>query len=401
MKTKKLTQMFDSELTPPSLKERGARGVRFITIALIICVLEIQVSAQFIVSDPVHTGVTSLIKLITDPSFKTMVKQIESLKKVSGAVRQFHRGTQIISEVNECTQKLSKYSAAIAKDGHISSAEYALIADDVVLIVKEGKNILKDMKSVVTAGSSILKMDDAQRAKWLDDTYRRVAKYSNGIDSYFSFVRSRSTRRSASGKDLFNTVKLYDTAALASGTSDALGDFSDTISGSTYDGSYDDSGKSVLDTFAVSQEAKLLKKQQEDCERAINNFNNEVSVMEKRMDIVATSQLISEGWHFIPKIKKRGLFQTQSISLGGNLQTALDPATGLTTGNMGIGGWSSGNITEEIEEDIEGWFDPTGKKVSNDMFLVEMQARSAELMVQKKEELRKKWGLDKCRNFGG
>lgn len=357
--------------------------------------------SQFIVTDPIHTGVTSLIKLITDPSFKTMVKQIESLKKVSGAVRQFHRGSQIVTEVAECTQKLSKYSAAIAKDGHISTAEYALIADDVTQIVKEGKNILKDMKSVVTAGSSILKMDDAQRAKWLDDTYRRVNKFSNGIDAYFSFVRTRSTRRSASGRDLFNTVKLYDIAALASNPSEALGDFSDTITGSTYDGSYDDTGKSVLDTFAVSQEAKILKKQQEDCERAINNFNNEVAVVEKRMDIVATSQLLSEGWHFVPKIKKRGLFQTQTISLGGNLQTALDPNTGVTTGNLGIGGWSSGNITEEIEEDIEGWFDPTGKKVSNDMFLVEMQARSAELMVQKKEDLRKKWGLDKCRNFGG
>jgi hypothetical protein len=383
-----------------SLQRSGDWGLRPFILFIFIA-LSIKSHSQFIVTDPIHTGVTSLIKLITDPSFKTMVKQIENLKKVSGAVRQFHRGTQIVSEVAECTQKLSKYSAAISKDGHISTAEYALIADDVANIVKEGKNILKDMKSVVTAGSSILKMDDAQRAKWLDDTYRRVNKFSNGIDSYFSFVRTRSTRRSASSRDLFNTVKLYDTAALASNSTDVLGDFSDNITGATYDGSYDDSGKSVLDTFAVSQEAKILKKQQDDCERAINNFNNEVAVVEKRMDIVATSQLISEGWRFVPKIKKRGLFQQASIRIGGNLTQATDPATGQTTGTMGLGGWSSGTITEEIEEDIEGWFDPTGKKVSNDMFLVEMQARSAELMVQKKEDLRTKWGLNKCRNFGG
>jgi hypothetical protein len=368
---------------------------------LIIGTLCFKTQAQFIVTDPIHTGVTSLIKLITDPSFKTMVKQIENLKKVSGAVRQFHRGTQIVTEISECTKKLSKYSAAISKDGHISTAEYALIADDVALIVKEGKNILKDCKSVVTAGSSILKMDDAARAKWLDDTYRRVNKFSNGIDSYFSFVRTRSTKRSGNGRDLFNTVKLYDTAALASNTSDALGDFSDNITGSTYDGNYDDSGKSILDTFATSQEAKVLKKQQEECERAINNYSNEVAVVEKRMDIVATSQLINEGWRFVPKIKKRGIFQQASISIGGNLTQSTDPATGNTTGNMGLSGWSSGSITEEIEEDIEGWFDPTGKKVSNDMFLVYMQARSAEIMVGKKEELRQKWGLDKCRNFGG
>jgi hypothetical protein len=393
MKTLKYKQMlkFNSNLVPLS----GVRGL------FLLLLFSFGVNAQFIVTDPIHTGVTSLIKLITDPSFKTMVKQIENLKKVSGAVRQFHRGTQIVSEVAECTKKLSKYSAAISKDGHISTAEYALIADDVALIVKEGKNILKDMKSVVTAGSSILKMDDAARAKWLDDTYRRVNKFSNGIESYFSFVRTRSTRRSSNGRDLFNTIKLYDTAELASKPTGALGDFSDTITGSTYDGNYDDSGKSILDTFATSQEAKILKKQQEDCERAINNFSNELAVIDKRMDIVATSQLINEGWRFVPKIKKRGIFQQATISIGGNLTQATDPLTGQTTGNVGLGGWSSGTITEEIEEDIEGWFDPTGKKISNDMFLVYMQARSAELMVNKKEELRQKWGLNKCRNFGG
>lgn len=365
-----------------------------------IFVLSFGARSQFIVTDPIHTGVTSLIKLITDPSFKTMVKQIENLKKVAGAVRQFHRGTQIITEVTECTNKLAKYSTAISKDGHISTAEYALIADDVAIIVKEGKNILKDMKTVVTSGSSILKMTDGERAKWLDETYKRVNNFSNGIDRYFSFVREASTKRSGSSKDLFNTAKLYEVAAESSEINET-GTFDGTITGSTYDGTYDDSDKSLLDSAFTSAEAKKLKKQQEDCERAINNFNNEVSVVEKRMDIVATSQLISEGWRFVPKIKKRGIFQQAQISIGGNLQTATDPATGSTTGNMGLGGWSSGTITEEIEEDIEGWFDPTGKKISNDMFMVEMHARSADLMVLKKEDLRIKWGLDKCRNFGG
>lgn len=180
MKKLKTKQMFISEATPP-LFWRGGRGVRPI-ILMVLLMVGTRGTAQFIVTDPIHTGVTSLIKLITDPSFKTMVKQIEGLKKVAGAVRQFHRGTQIVTEVAECTKKLGKFSTAISKDGHISTAEYALIADDVALIVKEGKNILKDMKTVVTSGTSILKMSDGERAKWLDETYKRVAKYSNGID---------------------------------------------------------------------------------------------------------------------------------------------------------------------------------------------------------------------------
>ncbi len=162
MKNLKFMQMFKYKTyqIPPS---------RVIGL-LFLLLFSVSAKSQFIVTDPVHTGVTSLIKLITDPSFKTMVKQIENLKKVAGAVRQFHRGTQIVTEVAECTKKLGKFSTAISKDGHISTAEYALIAEDVALIVKEGKNILKDMKTVVTSGSSILKMSDGERAKWLDDT---------------------------------------------------------------------------------------------------------------------------------------------------------------------------------------------------------------------------------------
>ena len=380
---------FKSIQIPPS----GVRGLVFLLL------ISFTSHSQFIVTDPIHTGVTSLIKLITDPSFKTMVKQIENLKKVAGAVRQFHRGTQIVTEVAECTKKLGKFSTAISKDGHISTAEYALITEDVLLIVKEGKNILKDMKTVVTSGSSILKMSDGERAKWLDETYKRVSAYSNGIDRYFSYVESRSTKRSGSSRDLFNTAKLYEIADSGNGVTD-LGTFDGTMTGSTYDATYDDSGKSVLDSFTTSNEAKILKKQQEDCERAMLGFQDEVDVMDKRMDIRATAQMLQQGWRFVPKKKSRSIFTTQSTQLGGNLTTAID-AAGNTSGNMNIGGWSSGTITEDVEENIEGWVSPTGEKVANDLFFVHMRALSRELMVVERERLRQKWGIDKCRNFGG
>jgi hypothetical protein len=387
------------QIPPLGVKGPKTKWIRGQIILLICIVLATKGTAQFIVTDPVHTGVTSLIKLITDPSFKTMVKQIENLKKVAGAVRQFHRGTQIVSEVTECTQKLSKFSTAISKDGHISTAEYALIVQDVALIVKEGKNILKDMKTVVTSGSSVLKMSDGERAKWLDETYKRVNTYSNGIDRYFAFVQSRSTKRSGSSRDLFNTAKLYEVASTINPTTE-IGTFDGTITGSTYDGSYDDSGKSVLDSFTTSNDAKILKKQQEDCERALLGFQDEVDVMDKRMDVKATALLIQQGWKFMPKKKSRSIFTSQSTQLGGNLSTAID-AAGNTSGNMNISGWSSGTITEDVEENIEGWVSPTGEKVANDLFFVTMHALSRELMVAEREVLRKKWGLDKCRNFGG
>lgn len=391
MKTSKSTQML--KLITYQMPPLGVRGLLFLLL------ITFASHSQFMVTDPIHTGVTSLIKLITDPSFKTMVKQIENLKKVAGAVRQFHRGTQIVSEVAECTKKLGKFSTAISKDGHISTAEYTLITEDVLLIVKEGKNILKDMKTVVTSGSSILKMSDGERAKWLDETYKRVAAYSNGIDRYFSYVESRSTKRSGSSKDLFNTAKLYEIADSGNEVTD-LGTFDGTMTGSTYDASYDDSGKSILDSFATSNDAKILKKQQEDCERAMLGFQDEVDVMDKRMDVQATANMIQQGWRFMPNKKSRSIFTSQSTYLGGNLSTAVD-AAGSTTGNMAISGWSNGTITEDIEENIAGWISPTGELVANDLFLVNMRALSRELMVVERERLRQKWGLDKCRNFGG
>jgi hypothetical protein len=396
MKNLNCKQMLNiiKSLMPP----QGQYGVS-IRGLLFLLLFSFSAKSQFIVTDPIHTGVTSLIKLITDPSFKTMVKQIENLKKVAGAVRQFHRGTQIVTEVAECTKKLGKFSTAISKDGHISTAEYALITEDVLLIVKEGKNILKDMKTVVTSGSSILKMTDGERAKWIDDTYKRVSVYSNGIDRYFSYVQSRSTKRSGSSRDLFNTAKLYEIADSGNEATD-LGTFDGTMTGSTYDASYDDSGKSILDSFATSNDAKILKKQQEDCERAMLGFQDEVDVMDKRMDVQATANMIQQGWRFMPNKKSRNIFTSQSTYLGGNLSTAVD-AAGSTTGNMAISGWSNGTITEDIEENIAGWISPTGELVANDLFLVNMRALSRELMVVERGRLRQKWGLDKCRNFGG
>lgn len=155
-----------------------------------------------------------------------------------------------------------------------------------------------------------------------------------------------------------------------------------------------------MDSFATSNDAKILKKQQEDCERALLGFQDEVDVMDKRMDVQATALMIQKGWRFVPKKKSRSIFSTQSTQLGGNLSTAID-AAGNTTGTMNIGGWSSGTITEDVEENIEGWISPNGEKVANDLFFVNMRALSRELMVVERERLRQKWGLDKCRNFGG
>ena len=150
---------------------------------------------QMITNDPIHTAITTMMKLFQDPSFKTMVKNIEQLKKVSGAIQQFHRGKEIITKIQNCTQKISSLSTAVSKDGHIYPTEYSLMVQDVTKLSKVGTDILKDMKSATTQSGGVLKMSDAERVKWLDDTYIRVCKFEQLLNSYFGNIQSLSLRR--------------------------------------------------------------------------------------------------------------------------------------------------------------------------------------------------------------
>jgi hypothetical protein len=41
--------------------------------------------AQFVVSDPIHMGITTAIKLLQDPSFKELVGNVKKLMVVTAA----------------------------------------------------------------------------------------------------------------------------------------------------------------------------------------------------------------------------------------------------------------------------------------------------------------------------
>jgi len=366
-----------------------------ITILSVTVMLPIIVRGQFITNDPIHTAITTMMKLFQDPSFKTMVKNIEQLKKVSGAVQQFHRGKEIITKIQNCTQKISSLSTAVSKDGHIYPTEYSLMVQDITKLSKVGTDILKDMKSSTTQAGGVLKMSDSERVKWLDDTYIRVCKFEQLLNKYFSNIQSLSLRRSGNRNDLKSTAKLYSMVNSSQGT--GYGGISGSISGSGYDDDYNQKETSTLDSAYTTEQAKKIKQMHEASTVRMQNYHDELQLAEKKMEGQALIVLLQEGWIYLVKPPKINLVSTTNFSLGGTISDAVNG-----TGDAQIGGGGSTNVSQEIEDNIVCWVSPSGKKTSNDELLTLLRIKTRELILEQKlsENLRKKYKLDECQSLG-
>lgn len=366
-----------------------------ITILSVTVLLPIMVRGQFITNDPIHTAITTMMKLFQDPSFKTMVKNIEQLKKVSGAVQQFHRGKEIITKIQNCTQKISSLSTAVSKDGHIYPTEYSLMVQDITKLSQVGTNILKDMKSSTTQAGGVLKMSDAERVKWLNETYVRVCKFEQLLNTYFTNIQSLSLRRSGNRNDLKSTAKLYSMVNSSQGT--GYGGVNGNIGGNGYDDDYNQKETSALDSAYTSEQAKKLKEMQELCTVRMQNYQDELQLAERKMDGQAVAALLGEGWDYKVKPPKIDLFTTTAFSIVGKITDAINGS-----GDANIGGGGDTNVTQKIEDSIQCWINPSGKKVSNDEFLTYMRIKAREMIIEQKlsETLRKKYKLDECQSLG-
>lgn len=356
---------------------------------------------QAVVSDPVHTGVTTLIKLFQDPSFKTMVKQIEDLKKVSSAVQQFHRGTEIIQTIQKTSQKISVLSNAVAKDGHIYPAEYQNMLADMGEMAKVGTNIIKDMKSATTQQGGVLKMSDGERMTWLNSTYSRVKSFEVMVNSYFAKVQNMSLRRSGNRTDLTSTSKLY-TMSLPSVVGVVGTGGSVTMSSNGYDNGYVDDKSSVLDSAYKSNEAKKIKEMQKNCMTRIQNYYDEKSIVEANMEREAFVSLMNKGWDYKAKKPKFNFQTLLNLNAITTVTSAYDQIQNINSLNNGTTTSGSSNISATIDDAIQGFVDPNGQYVSNEQFMVYLRIEARELMLTNNvdEKLRTKWKLDECSSLG-
>lgn len=348
-----------------------------------------RAGAQFIVADPMHTGVTTLIKMITDPSFKTMVKNIEKLKKVTSSVQQFHRGTQVVSTITKASQKMAQLSAAVSRDGHIYPGEAALMAQDVNALAKIGTEILKDMRSATTQSGGVLEMDDAQRVQFIDKAFERVTRYDQMIDRYFALVRGMSIQRSAGSADLASTAKLYE-VAYRMPTAGGGGSISAESEGYGYDAGYEKDSSSILDKAYTSEEAKAFRKKQQECMDNQANYYDELQLAEARSEADALHALLMEGY----------AFQFKKGTITGSLSSAFNwvNSGGESTEPASAGGTNT--VQSQIEEGIKNFIGPDGKVISNEEMMVKVRIKSRELIKPVKEQLRKTWKLDECMSMG-
>lgn len=369
---------------------------RKILIAIMVIIASFQsTKAQFVVSDPMHTGITSLIKLIQDPSFKKIVDGIEKLKKVTSAVRQFHRGTQIISSISGTVTKLSKLSNVVSMDGHIYASEYKTIAEDITKITKEGTSIIKDMKTATAQTGGVLEMTDADRTKWLEQTFAKVSGFENMVNKFVNMVKIGSTRRVANKYDLAATARLYNTLnTTGQGSYDPITGIS--ITGNGYDTAYSNDSTNALTNYENNQKAQLLKQKMQKCSENMQNYYDELEIVNINTEFFSVMALFSEGYGF--KHKSGATFSSNAVSppVWAQLQIAQDDTQNSSFTFSGGGS----NISTDMAEDIDYWFGPGGVKITQEEFDIRTRMKTRELIKPQDAALRVKWKLDECMDVG-
>jgi len=359
----------------------------------------LNVSAQMVTNDPIHTAITTLIKMFQDPSFKSIVSNIEKLKKVTSAVRQFHRGSEIITSVTNITSKLNTYSAAIAKDGHIYPVEYKLMSKDVGMFTTEATKLIKDMKSATTASGGVLQMTDAERAKWLDDTYMKVSAFEGKITRYFEGIKGASIRRSASKADVTATSNLYKFAATV--PKGYFGGGVGAIVGTKgYDDKYNDSLTIPLDYLYETQAYKDFQKKMRECEFRNQMFYKRQEYEAKKMEAHALTKLLQQGYQMTAK---NGFFQSNSSAQQNfNSQMnmiAADSASYQTSGSMSVAGTI--NLENMLENEILAIYDPSGKRITPEIFQMQVEFLAKELYLEYgiDKQLEEEYKIQECKEL--
>jgi hypothetical protein len=355
--------------------------------------------SQMVTNDPIHTAITTLIKMFQDPSFKTLVSNIEKLKKVSSSVRQFHRGTEIVHSITSITNKLTTYSAAIAKDGHIYPVEYQLMSQDIQLFTAEAQKLIKDMKSATTAQGGVLQMTDAERAQWLDDTYMKVAAFDVKVSRYFKRIESASLQRSASKADLTATRNLYQfVATIPQGYFG--GGQQVYVEKDAYDRTYQDSLTIPLDYLYKTQAFLDFQKKMRACEFRNQLFYKRQEYEAAKMQTHALAQLLARGYRVVAK---NGFLQSQATAqqnLNNILQLAgADSASYTSTSTNGS--TLSFDMQQVFENEIMAIYDPSGKRITSEIMQMEVEFLAKELYLAYgiDQQLEQEYKIDECKQL--
>lgn len=185
--------------------------------------------SQFVVSDPIHTGISIASKILHIANQITeglhldeVLKAAEKLKKVSNGIKTFHRITQTITNIKNAGQHYQQAVKVITTDKHFKPAEMQKILLGYESLLRESNNVIKDLNQG-TQGN-FLEMKDGERLAWIEKVCDKANQHIKSIEQYTASVRAISTMRAKTNGDYRITVALY-------GFSD---DFSTAINSNQY-----------------------------------------------------------------------------------------------------------------------------------------------------------------------
>jgi hypothetical protein len=224
---------------------------------LITLLIVTQSKAQWVVSDPMHTGITTAIKFLQEPSFQSLVSNVKELKKISSFIQNIQRGYEVVSLSIELLSSINAYGVAIANDTHILPNEYKLITKDFSNFGKEAASIAQDLSNVVAQNGS--SMDDGARLNLVNSVTERMKKLKASLEGYVSRIQYISMKRSFASDDKLATARLYGLANTGGGGS--------TYSGSginikpVYSDKYDKVEDDMAKQRAMAKEAAAIQQE--------------------------------------------------------------------------------------------------------------------------------------------
>jgi hypothetical protein len=296
---------------------------------------------------------------------------------VGTAVQQIKQGKEIVQSISRSVNTISSLATAASRDNHIYPLEFTYMTSDLDKIAKVGTDILADMKTGLAGSGNVLKMSDGERANWIREVHKRVLAYEQGIQIYFKNIQSRSYSRTLNQADVRNTSALYRLVADAS--QNAMFNYNATITGTGYDGTYDNTDK-PLDTKASEAEKELRNF----CQLAYQNYYDEVQIAEMNNEKTALRTLMAQGYQFQAKDPKwwQGPI-INTVTMAGDLN---DFTTTMTTSGSEL----------NLEDTFKGFIRPNGQKISNEEMMMEIRIESRKTMGPIQAAIKTKHGLDKC-----
>lgn len=187
---------------------------KLIFTVFLISFLTNQSFAQFVVSDPIHTGISIASKVIhvanqitSSLELDEVLKAAEKLKKVSNGIQTFHRIQLTVKNIQKAGKHYQESVNAIVTDKHFKTKEVERILSGYETLLAESSSIIKDM-NMVNKGN-FLEMKDGERLEWLNKICEKANIHVSNIEKYTSSVRTISMLRSRNNNDYRITSAIY------------------------------------------------------------------------------------------------------------------------------------------------------------------------------------------------